>query len=60
LPIRGDSTPTVPAADATATSTVGEYFSMPPLGWYVNVHKGKDMNEAEYVPSISCGDLPAT
>jgi len=48
------------AGNATATSTVGEYFSMPPLGWHVNVHKGEDTNEAEYVPSISCGDLPAT
>jgi len=45
--------------NATATSTVSEYYSMPATGWYVNVHKGEDTTEAEYLPSISCGDLPA-
>ena len=45
--------------NATATSTVGEYYSMPSTGWYVNVHKGPDVTEAEYLPSISCGDLPS-
>jgi hypothetical protein len=45
--------------NATATTTVGEYYSMPATGWYVNVHKGENMDEAEYVPSVSCGDLPA-
>lgn len=45
--------------NATATSTVAEYFSMPANGWYVNVHAGEDLTEAEYLPSISCGDLPA-
>ena len=44
---------------ATATSVVAEYYSMPATGWYVNVHEGENMDEAEYVPSISCGDLPA-
>ena len=48
------------SGNATATTTVGEYFSMPAKGWYVNVHKGEDMNEVEYVPSISCGDVPAS
>jgi len=43
----------------TATSVVAEYYSMPSTGWYVNVHEGENMDEAEYVPSISCGDLPA-
>jgi hypothetical protein len=47
------------AGNATATSTVTEYYSMPSTGWYVNVHKGEDTSEAEYLPSISCGDLPA-
>ncbi|HEY1162250.1 MAG TPA: hypothetical protein VGF78_04185 [Candidatus Dormibacteraeota bacterium] len=47
------------AGNATATSTVTEYYSMPETGWYVNVHKGEDLSEAGYVPSISCGDLPA-
>ena len=47
------------AGNASATTTVGEYFSMPANGWYVNVHKGEDLSEAEYAPSISCGDLPA-
>lgn len=47
------------AGNATATSTVSEYYSMPSTGWYVNVHKGQDTTEAEYLPSISCGDLPA-
>ena len=45
--------------NATATSTVSEYYSMPATGWYVNVHEGENMDEAEYLPSISCGDLPA-
>ena len=48
------------SGNATATSTVGEYFSMPPTGWYVNVHTGPDFSEPEYAPSLSCGDLPAT
>jgi hypothetical protein len=47
------------AGNATATSTVSEYYSMPSTGWYVNVHEGPDLTEAEYAPSISCGDLPA-
>jgi hypothetical protein len=45
--------------NATATSTVSEYYSMPATGWYVNVHEGENLTEAEYLPSISCGDLPA-
>ena len=48
------------AGNATATSTVGEYFSMPSTAWYVNVHTGPDFSEPEYAPSLSCGDLPAT
>jgi hypothetical protein len=47
------------AGNATATSTVSEYYSMPATGWYVNVHLGEDLTEAEYAPSVSCGDLPA-
>jgi hypothetical protein len=47
------------AGNATATSTVSEYYSMPTTGWYVNVHEGPDLTEAEYAPSVSCGDLPA-
>jgi hypothetical protein len=47
------------SGNATATSTVTEYYSMPATGWYVNVHLGVDTSEAEYLPSISCGDLPA-
>jgi hypothetical protein len=43
---------------ATATTTVAEYYSMPASGWYVNVHFGPDLTEAEYAPSVSCGDLP--
>ncbi|HZK72499.1 MAG TPA: hypothetical protein VFD88_00675 [Clostridia bacterium] len=46
------------SGDATATSTVDEYYSLPPKGWYVNVHEGPDFSEADYAPSISCGDLP--
>jgi hypothetical protein len=53
LQVVGDS-----AGDATATSTVTEYYSLPPTGWYVNVHEGPDFSEAAYAPSISCGDLP--
>ena len=45
--------------NATATSVVAEYYSMPATGWYVNVHQGEDLTEPEYLPSISCGDLPA-
>jgi hypothetical protein len=44
---------------ATATSAVAEYYSMPATGWYVNVHAGPDLSEAEYAASVSCGDLPA-
>jgi hypothetical protein len=44
---------------ATATTTVAEYYSMPASGWYVNVHSGPDLSEAEYAPSVSCGDLPS-
>jgi hypothetical protein len=47
------------AGDATATSTVSEYYSMPTTGWYVNVHSGPDFSEAAYAPSVSCGDMPA-
>ena len=47
------------SGNATATSTVAEYYSMPTTGWYVNVHKGPDFTEADYAPSVSCGDLPA-
>jgi hypothetical protein len=47
------------SGNATATSTVSEYYSMPSTGWYVNVHKGPDFTEADYAPSVSCGDLPA-
>ena len=46
------------SGNATATTKVPEYFSMPALGWYVNVHAGPDFTEAEYAPSVSCGDLP--
>jgi hypothetical protein len=44
---------------ASATTKVPEYYSMPATGWYVNVHAGPDLTEAEYAPSVSCGDLPA-
>ena len=46
------------AGRATATSTVAEDYAIARTGWYVNVHQGENMNEAEYVPSVSCGDLP--
>ena len=46
------------AGNATATSIVAEYYSMPSKGWYVNVHNGPDFTEPEYAPSVSCGDLP--
>jgi hypothetical protein len=47
------------SGNANATSTVQEYYSMPSTGWYVNVHEGPNLTEAEYAPSVSCGDLPA-
>jgi hypothetical protein len=47
------------SGNATATSKVSEYYSMPSTGWYVNVHKGPDFTKADYAPSVSCGDLPA-
>jgi hypothetical protein len=43
---------------ATATSTVADDYSLARTGWYVNVHLGENLNEAEYLPSVSCGDLP--
>jgi hypothetical protein len=42
---------------ATTTSTVPAVYLVPASGWYVNVHFGPDFTEAEYAPSISCGDL---
>jgi len=48
------------SGNATATTVVGEYYSMPATGWYVNVHTGPDFSEPEYAPSVSCGDLPST
>jgi hypothetical protein len=47
------------AGNATAASTVAEYYSMPSKGWYVNVHSGPDLSEKAYAASVSCGDLPA-
>ena len=46
------------SGNATATTTVTEYYSMPAKGWYVNVHAGPDFSEVDYAPSVSCGDLP--
>lgn len=43
---------------ATATTRVTEDYSLPRTGWYVNVHLGPNVNESEYAPSVSCGDLP--
>lgn len=45
---------------ATTTSTVPAAYVVPAAGWYVNVHFGPDFSEAEYAPSISCGNLVAT
>lgn len=42
---------------ATTISTVPAVYLVPASGWYVNVHFGPDFTEAEYAPSISCGDL---
>ena len=47
------------SGNATATTVVGEYYTMPANGWYVNVHTGPNVSEPEYLPSVSCGDLPA-
>jgi hypothetical protein len=44
---------------ATTTSTVLASYLVPASGWYVNVHFGPDFTEAEYAPSISCGDMQA-
>ncbi|HEY8635236.1 MAG TPA: hypothetical protein VIO34_09785 [Candidatus Dormibacteraeota bacterium] len=46
------------SGNATATTTVTEYYTMPATGWYVNVHAGPDFSKPEYAPSVSCGDLP--
>jgi hypothetical protein len=49
------------AADSTGSATtitaVPAGYLVPASGWYVNVHFGPDFTEAEYAPSISCGDL---
>jgi len=42
---------------ASTTTTVPAGYLVPASGWYVNVHFGPDFTEAEYAPSISCGDL---
>jgi hypothetical protein len=47
------------AGSATTASTLPVTYLVPTSGWYVNVHQGPDFTEAEYAPSISCGDLPA-
>jgi hypothetical protein len=47
-----------PSGRATATSTVAEDYALARTGWYVNVHLGESLDEAAYLPSISCGDLP--
>jgi hypothetical protein len=47
------------AGNATATTAVAEYYSMPTSGWYVNVHFGPDFTKPQYAPSVACGDLPA-
>lgn len=44
---------------ATTKSVVPAAYLVPTSGWYVNVHFGPDFTEAEYAPSISCGDLQA-
>jgi hypothetical protein len=44
---------------ATATSAIAAEYSVPMTGWYVNVHVGPDNTMPSYVPSVSCGDLPA-
>jgi hypothetical protein len=44
---------------ATTTTIVPAQYLVPASGWYVNVHFGPDFTEAEYAPSISCGDLLA-
>ena len=46
------------SGNATATSTVQVDYSVPPTGWYVNVHHGPDFSVPANGPSISCGDLP--
>ncbi len=45
---------------ATTISTIPAVYLVPASGWYVNVHFGPDFSEAEYAPSISCGDLRPT
>ena len=42
---------------ATTVTTLPHAYLVPTSGWYVNVHFGPDFTEAEYAPSISCGDL---
>jgi hypothetical protein len=44
--------------NVTATTRVAEDYSLPRTGWYVNVHLGPNVDESEYLPSVSCGDLP--
>lgn len=46
------------SGNATATTTVTEYYTMPMKGWYVNVHAGPDFSEPACAPSVSCEDLP--
>ena len=45
------------SGNATATTRVAEDYSLPRTGWYVNVHLGPNVDESEYAPSVSCGDL---
>ena len=48
-----------PHGNASATTRVAEDYTLPRTGWYVNVHLGPDVTESEYLPSVSCGNLPA-
>jgi len=45
------------SGSATTMTTVPAGYLVPASGWFVNVHFGPDFTEAEYAPSISCGDL---
>lgn len=46
------------SGNATATSIVPVAYSIPPSGWYVNVHHGPDFSAPANGPSVACGDLP--
>jgi CHRD domain len=42
---------------AQASSTVSSEYTVPPEGWYANVHTGPDLTQPGQAKPVSCGEL---